>query len=51
MSESMRAYYGLESQCRAGDDGDCSWEHCPQIRDNEPCKTGRHCPLDKREEP
>ena len=32
--------------CHAGKDGDCCWEKCPQIRDDEPKKTGRHCPLD-----
>ena len=28
------------------DDGDCVWADCPQNRDGEPAKTGRHCPLD-----
>ena len=32
--------------CHAGCDGECTWEHCPQIRDGEPEKSGRHCPLD-----
>lgn len=32
--------------CQSGKDGDCNWAHCPQNRDNEPTKTGRHCPLD-----
>lgn len=27
-------------------DGECFWEKCPQIRDGEPEKSGRHCPLD-----
>lgn len=36
--------------CQAGRDGECNWSHCPQIRDNEPHATGRHCPRDKREE-
>lgn len=31
--------------CQAHCDGDCYWEHCPQIADNEPEKSGRHCPL------
>ena len=47
-------YYGLarpcEKQagvrCHAGQDGDCVWEGCPQLRDGEPAKSGRHCPLD-----
>ena len=32
--------------CHADKDGDCSWRKCPQMRDNEPFATGRHCPLD-----
>lgn len=32
--------------CQAGSDGECFWPHCPQIRDGEPEKTGRHCPID-----
>jgi len=27
-------------------DGDCTWAECPQLRDGEPAKTGRHCPRD-----
>lgn len=33
--------------CKAGQDGDCNHPLCPQIRDNEPETTGRHCPIDK----
>lgn len=32
--------------CAAARDGDCTHPHCPQLRDNEPKATGRHCPLD-----
>jgi hypothetical protein len=32
--------------CHADRDGDCYWEGCPQVKDGEPDKTGRHCPLD-----
>ena len=32
--------------CQSGSDGDCSFKDCPQLKDNEPEKTGRHCPLD-----
>lgn len=32
--------------CQAGQDGDCDWKDCPQTRDGEPGRTGRHCPLD-----
>lgn len=34
------------SNCQADCDGYCEYEGCPQLRDNEPIKTGRHCPLD-----
>lgn len=30
--------------------GDRTWEECPQLRDGEPEKTGRHCPLDNEDE-
>lgn len=32
------------------DDGDCDWADCPQNRDGEPGKTGRHCPLDRHDD-
>jgi len=35
--------------CHADRDGDCIHKQCPQLRDNEPHKTGRHCPLDTEE--
>lgn len=47
--------YGPEGQridkrpgqfCHADDDGDCTWTECPQLRDGEPAKSRRHCPLD-----
>lgn len=34
------------SACHADQDGECSWRRCPQLRDNEPYQSGRHCPLD-----
>ena len=34
-------------RCASGSDGDCFHVQCPQNRDGEPHKTGRHCPLDK----
>lgn len=38
----------LGKKCHAGlQDGECNWVECPQNRDNEPCETGRHCPLDR----
>jgi hypothetical protein len=33
--------------CHADNDGECSWRYCPQIRDGEPAKSGRHCPYDQ----
>lgn len=30
--------------CRSDDDGYCTWRRCPQRRDGEPAKSGRHCP-------
>ena len=38
------------THCAAGSDGDCTHPQCPQIRDGEPKKTGRHCPIDNRED-
>jgi len=32
--------------CWAGRDGECNHPDCPQLRDNEPSATGRHCPID-----
>lgn len=34
------------TRCQAGRDGDCTDVRCPQLRDGEPAKSGRHCPLD-----
>lgn len=34
------------SACHAEGDGECHWRRCPQLRDNEPYHSGRHCPLD-----
>jgi hypothetical protein len=38
------------TRCHSDDDGYCDWSGCPQLRDNEPAATGRHCPLDKHTE-
>lgn len=32
--------------CHAAKDGECIWKYCPQLKDNEPHKTGRDCPLE-----
>lgn len=37
-------------RCHASRDGECIHPDCPQRRDNEPRKTGRHCPLDVHED-
>lgn len=34
------------TRCAAGRDGECAHADCPQLRDGEPLKSGRHCPLD-----
>jgi len=34
------------TRCAAGRDGECGHAQCPQLRDAEPAKSGRHCPLD-----
>ena len=34
------------SRCAAGRDGECGHAQCPQLRDDEPHTTGRHCPLE-----
>lgn len=31
--------------CHANRDGECDHKRCPQLRDNEPAKSGRSCPL------
>lgn len=36
--------------CAASQDGECNHAKCPQLRDNEPATSGRHCPLDVHEE-
>jgi hypothetical protein len=34
------------ARCHAHRDGECSHSMCPQLRDGEPAKSGRHCPID-----
>lgn len=51
MAESRRApefqaRRNAGERCHGGRDGDCFDTRCPQLRDGEPEKTGRHCPLD-----
>lgn len=33
-------------RCGAANDGECSKAWCPQLRDGEPRRSGRHCPID-----
>lgn len=33
------------SMCKAGRDGECFHSLCPQLKDDEPLKSGRSCPL------
>lgn len=40
-------WYRNGSACRANEDGECSWTECPQLRDNEPTTSRRHCPRDR----
>lgn len=35
------------TRCQADDDDDCEYAECPQLRDGEPKKSARHCPLDQ----
>lgn len=37
-----------DGRCHSNCDGDCEWKFCPQLRDGEPHKSGRHCPNDRR---
>ena len=51
MSEPMPLQYSMQgrrfTRCQADDDDYCIHPDCPQLRDGEPKKSGRHCPLDK----
>jgi len=49
----IKAQEGKEpapERCHASRDGECVHQQCPQLRDGEPMKTGRHCPLDAMED-
>jgi len=37
-------------RCHASTDGECSSAQCPQLKDNEPSISGRHCPLDTQDD-
>lgn len=36
-------------RCHSDRDGECAWSDCPQLRDGEPAKSDRHCPLDVKQ--
>jgi len=42
----LRLDFRGSTHCQAARDGDCDWKLCPQERDGEPSRSGRHCPLD-----
>lgn len=37
-------------KCHSNGDGDCIWAECPQLRDGEPARSGRHCPIDTEDD-
>lgn len=43
-------YWEASNTCHATGDGRCIWSTCPQERDSEPGRSGRHCPLDYEED-
>jgi len=43
-------YKKKEERCHSDRDGECESTKCPQLEDNEPSNSGRHCPLDNQEE-
>lgn len=51
MADNMPIQYSMQgrrfTRCQADDDDHCVHKDCPQIRDGEPERSGRHCPLDK----
>lgn len=42
-SDGPRGHHRNGSACRAGGDGDCMWDRCPQHTD----RRQNHCPLDR----
>lgn len=41
-----RQWLADAGHCLSDNDGECEWKDCPQIRDDEPTRSGRHCPRD-----
>ena len=50
LMKSVADQFPKGERCHAQRDGECSWHLCPQLRDGESAKTGRHCPLDRQDE-
>ncbi len=50
MTDTSKPTPDTNERCHANRDGECVHERCPQLRDNEPHKSGRHCPLDKEDD-
>lgn len=48
IGKAMADIAGGIGRCHSGQDGECNWPVCPQVRDGEPAKSRRHCPLDTR---
>lgn len=46
--DEIRRWTGPLHQCAADQEGDSMHLRCPQHADDEPARSGRHCPLDKR---
>ena len=46
----FRAQRAAEGHCMSNREGDCNWSECPQLRDGEPERTGRHCPRDTHDD-
>ncbi len=40
-----KLYHNKLNYCQSGSDGECNHPGCPQIKDHEPHRTGRSCPL------
>jgi hypothetical protein len=49
-SEPVKWEAPFDGHCGASRDGECGKSWCPQLRDNEPGRSGRHCPLDMGED-
>lgn len=48
--EKEHGQQAVNPHCHSASDGECFWKGCPQLREGEPHKTGRHCPLPKWED-